>query len=109
MKMRYAHFEMFANFLYRGLDNLELYCILTIEAWRKLNMHFDNYKCMHIEIILNLIECLEMDQNFNILQFFFFGQRSGSVVECLTQDRGAAGSSLTGVTALWYLSKTHLS
>ena len=29
--------------------------------------------------------------------------RSGSVVECLTRDRGAAGSSLTGVTALWYL------
>ena len=25
---------------------------------------------------------------------------SGSVVECLTQDRGATGSSLTGVTAL---------
>ena len=36
-------------------------------------------------------------------------ERSGSVVECLTQDRGAAGSSLTGVTALWSLSKTHLS
>ena len=34
---------------------------------------------------------------------------SGSVVECLTQDIGAAGSSLTGVTALWSLSKTHLS
>ena len=27
-------------------------------------------------------------------------ERSGSVVECLTRDRGAAGSSLTGVTAL---------
>ena len=27
-------------------------------------------------------------------------ERSGSVVECLTQDRGVAGSSLTGVTAL---------
>ena len=26
--------------------------------------------------------------------------RSGSVVECLTRDRGAADSSLTGVTAL---------
>ena len=26
--------------------------------------------------------------------------RSGSVVECLTRDRRAAGSSLTGVTAL---------
>ena len=35
--------------------------------------------------------------------------RSGSVVECLTRDRRAAGSSLTGVTALWSLSKTHLS
>ena len=28
-------------------------------------------------------------------------ERSGSVVECLTWDRGAGGSSLTGVTALW--------
>ena len=27
-------------------------------------------------------------------------ERSGSVVECLTRDRGAPGSSLTGVTAL---------
>ena len=27
----------------------------------------------------------------------------------LTRDRRAAGSSLTGVTALWSLSKTHLS
>ena len=36
-------------------------------------------------------------------------ERSGSVVECLTRDRRAAGSSLTGVTVLWSLSKTHLS
>ena len=36
-----------------------------------------------------------------------FRERGGSVVECLTRDRGAAGSSLTGITALWYLSKTH--
>ena len=28
------------------------------------------------------------------------GERSGLVVECLTRDRGAAGSNLTGVTAL---------
>ena len=27
-------------------------------------------------------------------------EHSGSVVECLTRDRGATGSSLTGVTAL---------
>ena len=36
-------------------------------------------------------------------------ESSGSVVECLTQDREVAGSSLTGVTALWSLSKTHFS
>ena len=39
----------------------------------------------------------------------YLRERSGSVVECLTRDRGAAGSSLTVVTALWSLSKTHLS
>ena len=27
-------------------------------------------------------------------------EHSGSVVECLTRERGAAGSSLTGVTVL---------
>ena len=31
-------------------------------------------------------------------------ERSGSVVECLTRDQGAAGLSLTGVVSL---SKTH--
>ena len=36
-------------------------------------------------------------------------ESSSSVVECLTRDREVAGSSFTGVTALWSLSKTHLS
>ena len=37
-------------------------------------------------------------------------ERRGSVVECLTlRDLGTPGSSFTGVTALWFLSKTHLS
>ena len=36
-------------------------------------------------------------------------ERSGSVVECLTRDRGTAGSSPIGVTSLWSLSKTPLS
>ena len=35
-----------------------------------------------------------------LLKGVFFRERSGSVVECLTQDRRAVGSSLTGVTAL---------
>ena len=32
-------------------------------------------------------------------------ERSGSVVECLTWGGEAAGSSLTGITTLWSLSK----
>ena len=37
------------------------------------------------------------------------GERSGSVVESLTRDGRATSSSLTGVTVLRSLSKTHLS
>ena len=47
---------------------------------------------------------LNIDEQYSRMR-----ERSGSVVECLTRDRRAAGSSLTGVTALWSLSKTHLS
>ena len=45
----------------------------------------------------------------NVIFTDLLWERSGSVVECLTRDRRDAGSSLTGVTALWSLSKTHLS
>ena len=31
----------------RGFNRLELYCTITIEAWLKLNLHFDCYE-MHI-------------------------------------------------------------
>ena len=37
----------------------------------------------------------------------YLRERSGSVVECLARDQEAADSSLTDVTALWSLSKTH--
>ena len=36
-------------------------------------------------------------------------EHSGSAVEHLTRNREAAGLSLTSVTGLWSLSKTHLS
>ena len=53
-------------------------------------------------------------QKYVSFMHLFQGQRpprepSGSVVECLTRDRRAAGSSPAGVTALWSLSKTLLS
>ena len=43
------------------------------------------------------------------LHYVSMRERSDSVIECLTRDRRAAGLSLTGATALWSLSKTHLS
>ena len=57
---------------------------------------------------------VKVKESERILAYFYLiptkiRERSGSVVECLTQDRGAADSSLTWVTALWSLSKTHLS
>ena len=49
------------------------------------------------------------DNNFTHFFFEWSEERSGSVAECLTRDQRAVGSSLTGDTALWSLSKTHLS
>ena len=45
------------------------------------------------------------ETNFDIDSYIYIG----SVVECLIRDLEAAGLSLTGVTALSSLSKTHLS
>ena len=81
--------------------------------------------CFYTEFVSNVRQLFAVDdfskRNFQMLFFlgalrFFLNiiirnsrERSGSVVECLTRDRRAADSSLTGVTALWSLSKTHLS
>ena len=51
----------------------------------------------------------QLDVKILFDDFTYHTNICGSVVECLTRDRRAAGSSLTGVTALWSLSKTHLS
>ena len=48
-------------------------------------------------------------QNMLLLKGTRPWERSGSVVECLSRDGGAEGSSLTSITALWSLSKIHLS
>ena len=52
-----------------------------------------------------------LKQNVNYQSWvtnWLFRECSGSVVEGLTGDREATGSSLTGVTVVWSLSKTHL-
>ena len=45
--MGFDHFIMLMTFQYRGLNHLELYCILTIEVWLKLNMNSD---CRYLEL-----------------------------------------------------------
>ena len=54
-----------------------------------------------------MLRTFQMPLVYAFLQFHLYavrylihGERSGSVVECLTQDRGAVGLSLTGITAL---------
>ena len=61
---------------------------------------FDNTHVQYINDTLHIIRSVIKSQ---------FRERNGSVLECLTRDREAVGLSLTGVTALWSLSKTHLS
>ena len=50
-----------------------------------------------IERIDHYHECVHGSFSLNLQ--VVIGERSGSVVECLTRDQGTAGSSLTGVTA----------
>ena len=68
------------------------------------------YKIHVFEVKQYFAETLQVI-SFKNDAYFLHGrrERSGSVVKCLTRDRGAAGSSLTGVNALWSLSKKHLS
>ena len=74
---------------------------------------------MNAHVLLNLLNELRKKDQMRGFVATTFGvdlqlilqrrERSGSVVECLTRDRGAAGSSLTSATTLGSLSKTHLS
>ena len=76
---------------------------------------WEQHRCRPASLISDFVSSIptkhhtlaEID-NENIF-YSYSRERSGSVVECLTQDRGAAGWSLNGVTALWSLHKTQLS
>ena len=57
----------------------------------------------------NLILIEKTPNKFILIVHYSGRERSGSVVECLTQDQRVPRKSLNGVTALWSLSKTHLS
>ena len=54
-------------------------------------------------ILVSVVECLTQDRGAALIYIktaCLVGELSGSVVECLTQDKRAVGSSLTSVTAL---------
>ena len=95
-----------------SLNTSQKYCRML----RMLQVELSTILSTFIKL-LNVIKffvCLLLSGCFTqVLLYIEFtnivGERSGLVVECLTRDRRAAGSSLTGVTALWSLSKTHLS
>ena len=54
--------------------------------------HYVNERGLRVDIMPSYITTSKLDA--------LDRERSGSIVECLTRDREAAGSSLTGVTAL---------
>ena len=63
------------------------------------DLAFDMYQDPEIAQIIRKLERKKQEAVLRMLMSFY-REHSGSVVECLTQDRGAAGLSLTGVTAL---------
>ena len=85
---------------------------------KKRNFYRGDYKTANstlLEIDWNVMDDMNVEQCWNYFSENVktvlndtIRERSGSEEECLTQD-GFVGSSLTGVTALWSLSKTHLS
>ena len=80
-------------------------------------LHIQLKRMKHTYMLANVLPLhTSLTPGGSIGHFFFFSvsshvacrirERSGSVVECLTRDRRAAGSSLTGVTALCPLART---
>ena len=78
-------------------------CILVVTCWERADIFAllcVMFSCVFVTFYVVSLIVLIPDLSW---------ERSGSVVECLTREGRVAGSSLTGVTALWSLSKTHLS
>ena len=67
-------------------------------------------ECQTVGIQIRVTFC-EADLSPNICKGLISAKDTlgSAVVACLTRDQRSAGSSLTGVTGLWSLSKTHLS
>ena len=84
---------------------------LNIYLYYGVNREKNSNVIAQQDIVLTTYTTLAMDAKveMSINKQLFTLILGSSVVECLTRDRGAASSSLTVVTALWSLSKAHLS
>ena len=103
-KLSYAHTPSKATYMYQTIPE-RVRCLASEQTSLPAFISYDNAGKRRAITRQELYEQpVSLAKNLTEL-----GERSGSVVECLTRDRRAAGSSLTGVTALWSLSKTHLS
>ena len=98
------------------IESTALHCVTIIQA--EIHQLFQGRACTNTTLKLQsavftlVIRSRSSKSNFltpNNVSMQIWRERSGSVVECLTRDREAADLSLTGVTALRSLSKTHLS
>ena len=58
------------------------------------------YSILHDQAVTSVASMMENGRKYKPLSYNKTRERSGSVVECLTRDRGATGSSLTSITAL---------
>ena len=74
-----------------------------VELQERARLHFPYTTYYHVESVLQK-RLKRQDHPLLIISISIY-----NMVECLTRDQGAADSSLTGVTELWSLSKTHLS
>ena len=95
----------FQKLVFYDMDNNILWVFVHV----LLIAHHVLNKKLHFAISYFCVICLYRQWCKIKILAKYIRERSGSVVECLTGDQRAAGSSLTGVTALWSLSKTHLS
>ena len=86
-----------------------LYLLVQKMIFRERNFKqflFEIITCEPLIYIMNHLKFIRSNQKEESIHALF-REGSGLVVECLTGDRGPAGSSLTVITAS--LSKTHLS
>ena len=91
---------MFANFKFRGLNHLELYCTLTNEARIKISMHFDsNYMELWNACIFRLAYILlnvrdEMESKYPWSELFFWVYHPKSLILLIVHKRYVVGTHL---------------